>query len=133
LIGKRSAKAIQVALAKLPAGSEAYAYAYQNAMERIKGQVADQVELAKQVLSRTTCANRPLTTTELQYTLAVEVGELELDEENLPQIEDIVSIYAGLVTVDKKSGIIRLVHLRPKNIKQNAKPYRLIDNQPDPE
>jgi hypothetical protein len=47
---------------------------------------------------------------ELQHALAVEVGEAELDEENLPEIEDIVSVCAGLVTIDEESGIIRLVH-----------------------
>ena len=79
-------------------------------MERIGGQVKDQEELAKQVLSWITCAKRPLTTSELQHALAVEVGESALDEENLPQIEDIVSVCAGLVTVDKESKFIRLVH-----------------------
>jgi ankyrin repeat protein len=79
-------------------------------MERIEGQLADQVQLAKQVLSWITCTKRPLTTLELQHALAVEVGESELDEENLTQIEDMVSVCAGLVTVDKESGIIRLVH-----------------------
>ena len=79
-------------------------------MERIEGQVTDQEELAKQVLSWITCAKRPLTTSELQHALAVEVGESELDEENLPEIEDMVSVCAGLVTVDEESDIIRLVH-----------------------
>ncbi|KAL7906419.1 hypothetical protein GGI35DRAFT_458100 [Trichoderma velutinum] len=110
LIGKRSPKAVRTALAKLPTGSEAYDLAYDNAMERIKGQVADQEELAKQVLLWITCARRPLTTTELQHALAVEVGESEFDEENLPQTEDMVSVCAGLVTVDEESKIIRLVH-----------------------
>ena len=83
-------------------------------MERIGGQVKDQEELAKQVLSWITCAKRPLTTSELQHALAVEVGESALDEENLPQIEDIVSVCAGLVAVDKESNIIRLVHYTTK-------------------
>jgi hypothetical protein len=78
-------------------------------MERIGRQVKDQEELAKQVLSWITCARRPLTTSELQHALAVEVGEFALDEENLPQIEDIVSVCAGFVAVDKESNIIRLV------------------------
>ena len=42
--------------------------------------------------------------------LQLEVGESELDEENLPEIEDMVSVCAGLVTVDEESEIIRLVH-----------------------
>ena len=71
-------------------------------MERIEGQVVDQEELAKQVLSWITCAKRPLTTSELQHALGVEVGESVLDEDNSPQVEDIVSVCSGLVTVDEK-------------------------------
>src|SRR6187549_2533258 len=79
-------------------------------MERIEGQVSAQEELAKEVLSWITCARRPLTTMELQQALAVGLGDSELDEDALPQIEDMVSVCAGLVTVDDESGIIRLVH-----------------------
>ncbi|KAL1856463.1 hypothetical protein Daus18300_010730 [Diaporthe australafricana] len=84
--------------------------AFDQAMERINGQKAGFRELAKKVLSWITCAKRPLATLELQHALAVEVGESELDEENLPQIEDMVLVCAGLVTVDDESGVIRLVH-----------------------
>ena len=90
--------------------SEAYDYAYKEAMERIECQVADSQELAKQVLSWIICAKRPLTTLELRHALAVEIGESELDEENLPEIEDMVSVCAGLAIVDEESDIIRLVH-----------------------
>ena len=80
-------------------------------MNRIKGQLADQEGLAKQVLSWIVCAKRPLLTVELQHALVVEVGEPELDEDNnVPQLEDMVSVCVGLVTVDEESGIIRLVH-----------------------
>jgi hypothetical protein len=79
-------------------------------MDRVEGQLQDQEELAKQVLSWITCAKRPLTILELQHALAIEVGNSELDEENLPQIEDMVSVCAGLVTIDEESRIIRLVH-----------------------
>jgi ankyrin repeat protein len=109
LIGKRSPKAIKAALGKLPRGSQAYDHAYKEAMERIEGQVGDSQELAKQVLSWITCAKRPLTTSELRHALAVEIGGSELDKENLPEIEDVLSVCAGLV-VDEESGIIRLVH-----------------------
>jgi hypothetical protein len=101
---------VRTALKHLATGSNAYDYAYKDAMVRIEGQVKDQKELGKQVLSWITCAERPLTTSELQHALAVEAGESALNQENLPQIEDMVSVCAGLVTVDKKSGIIRLVH-----------------------
>jgi hypothetical protein len=42
--------------------------------------------------------------------LAVEVGESEFDEENLPEVAYMVSLCAGLVTIDKISDIVRLVH-----------------------
>jgi hypothetical protein len=110
LVGMRSPKAIRTALGKLATGNNAYDIAYKDAIERIEGQVKHQYELAKQVLSWITCAKRPLYISELQHALAVEVGEAELDEENLPQIEDMISVCAGLVTIDEESNIIRLVH-----------------------
>src|ERR1700710_66559 len=47
---------------------------------------------------------------ELQHALAVEVGESRLHEDNLPEIEDMVSVCAGLVTIDEESNVIRFVH-----------------------
>jgi len=66
--------------------------------------------LAKNVLSWITCAKRPLTTLELQHAMAVKVGDTKLDEDNIREIEDMVSVCAGLVTIDEESNIIRLVH-----------------------
>jgi len=79
-------------------------------MERVTGQVKDQEELALQVLSWITCAKRLLRVSELRHALAVEIGESQLDNDNLPDIVDMVSVCAGLVTVDSESDIIRLVH-----------------------
>jgi hypothetical protein len=84
--------------------------AYSEALERINGQKPGLQNVAMQTLCWITCAKRPLTTSKFQYALAVEVGETELDEDNIPQIEDMVSVCAGLVTVDYESKIIRLVH-----------------------
>jgi hypothetical protein len=63
-----------------------------------------------EVLSWITCAKRSLTTLELLHALAVEDEQSKLDEENLSDIGYMVSLCAGLVTVDKESDIIRLVH-----------------------
>lgn len=79
-------------------------------MERIAGQDQDSKELAMQVLAWITCARRVLKTSELQHALAVEENDLELNKENIPQIDDMVSVCSGLVTVDDNSGVIRLVH-----------------------
>lgn len=95
------------ALEKLPKGLDE---AYKEAMKRIKGQGSNAWELAKEVLSWITCAIRPLTTLELRHALAIEAGKSELDEKNLSSIHHMVSVCAGLVTVDKTSGIFRLVH-----------------------
>ncbi|KAF4993932.1 hypothetical protein FDECE_13283 [Fusarium decemcellulare] len=110
LMGKRSPKAMKTALKRLPVGYEAYDVAYDTAMERIQGQLADSQRLAKQVLSWVMCARRPLTTAELRYALAVEKGEPVLDEENVPDIEDMIAVCAGLVMVDEASDTVRLVH-----------------------
>lgn len=66
--------------------------------------------MAMQVLAGITYAKRPLTTIELQAALAVEIGEPEFDPETMPDLADMVSVCAGLVTVDEESDIIRLVH-----------------------
>lgn len=110
LVGKRSPKTLRATLARLPSGSDAYDRAYKDAMIRIESQIPDQVEMAKQALSWITCAKRPLTTAELQHALAIEVGTSEFDIDSVPQLEDIVSSCAGLVTVDKEGDIVRLVH-----------------------
>ncbi|KFZ20700.1 hypothetical protein V502_03054, partial [Pseudogymnoascus sp. VKM F-4520 (FW-2644)] len=107
---KKSPKAMRTALKDLSTGNDAYDDAYNDAMKRIEGQLDGDEKLAKQVLSWITCAKRPLTTSELEHALAVELGESQFDEENLSPIEDMVSVCAGLVTVDEESAIIRLVH-----------------------
>ncbi|KAF4631610.1 hypothetical protein G7Y89_g6521 [Cudoniella acicularis] len=91
LKGKTSPKAIRAALEKLPTGSAAYDNAYNDAMRRIEGQLADEEKLAKRVLSWITCAKRPLATSELEHALATELRESQFDEENLSPIEDMVS------------------------------------------
>ncbi|KAJ6437571.1 hypothetical protein O9K51_09777 [Purpureocillium lavendulum] len=89
---------------------EVLSHAYDEAMRRIQGQRPRLKELAMQVLSWITFAKRQLTTSELQHALGTKPGTSELDYGDLPHIEDMVSVCAGMVTVDGKSGIIRLVH-----------------------
>src|SRR2546421_7523911 len=79
-------------------------------MERIESQREGFRRLAKHVLSWVIHANRPLSTAELQHALAVKAGMAKLDKDFLPEVEVMGSICAGLVTVDKQSRIIRLVH-----------------------
>ncbi|KAF2678030.1 ankyrin [Lentithecium fluviatile CBS 122367] len=80
------------------------------AIQRIEGQLSGDCEPAKKVLSWITYAKRPLTTTEICCALAVEPDEVELDAENIPDVEDLLFVCAGLVVVDQESAVIRLVH-----------------------
>ena len=73
-------------------------------------QPQEHLELAKKVLSWITYAHRPLKVIELRHALAIEVGASELDEDNIPEGEDLISACAGLVTIDQESNVVRLVH-----------------------
>jgi ankyrin repeat protein len=79
-------------------------------MERITAQKPGFRKLAESVLLWITHTSRPLTTQELRHGLAVEIGAAKLDEKNFPEVEDMASVCAGLVTIDKESNVIRLVH-----------------------
>lgn len=94
----------------LPRGSEALDAAYAEAIERIDLQQSGCRDLAKRVLTWISHARKPLTTTELRHALAIELDDPEIDEENIPELEDMVSFCEGLVIVDEESNIIRLVH-----------------------
>jgi hypothetical protein len=107
---KQTTKAVKTSLAKLTKGAAALDVAYAEAIQRIEGQLEGHRELAKRVLLWITFAKRPLTTTEICCALAVEPEETEIDPDNVPDSEDIVSVCAGLVVVDEGSALIRLVH-----------------------
>ncbi|KAL7961272.1 ankyrin repeat-containing domain protein [Trichoderma compactum] len=84
--------------------------AYESAWERINGQKEGFRNVATRVLAWISFAKRPLSTKELQHALAVKIGMDVLDEDAIPQVQDMVSFCAGLVTVDEESDVIRLAH-----------------------
>jgi ankyrin repeat protein len=110
LLGKRTKAKVISTLDSLSKGSGALDDAYNEAIGRIDGQLLDDSALAKRALSWISYAQRPLTTGELCHALAVELEDEELDQDNILDVEDIVSVCAGLVTVDEESEVIRLVH-----------------------
>ncbi|OJJ89298.1 ankyrin repeat domain-containing protein [Aspergillus glaucus CBS 516.65] len=75
-------------------------------MNRIEGQIDEQAKLAKQALSWIVCARRRLRITELEHALAVEIGEPAFDPDNMSGIDHVVSLCAGLVTVDRESNTV---------------------------
>ncbi|KAF3933083.1 Ankyrin-1 [Dactylellina cionopaga] len=92
---------------------DVYDGTYNEAMKRI--QLGHSSAHAMKVLAWITFAKRQLTTSELQYALAVEIGKSEFDKDNLPDLDCIISICIGLVTIDEESNTIRLVHYTTQN------------------
>lgn len=85
---------------------------YDSAWMRINQQKEGFRNIAKRVLAWIVFAKRPLSTEELQHALAVKLGKDELDEDAIPQVHDMVSFCAGLVTtyIHEESNVIGLVH-----------------------
>ncbi|CAG1985923.1 unnamed protein product [Fusarium graminearum] len=110
LKNKKSPKALRASLAKLSIGSDAYDSAYQDAMTRISGLGPESETLAKQALLIIIFARESLRTEDLAYALSVEPDSEIIDDENVPDIDDIASICAGLIIVDQESNIVKLVH-----------------------
>ncbi|KAF7343797.1 NACHT and ankyrin domain protein [Mycena sanguinolenta] len=107
LCTKRTIKAVREALKRLP--KDLYD-SYSVALQRIDTQNEDDRKIAYSALSWVTDAKRPLTVDELLVALAVEPETHELDEENVATIGEILSLCAGLVMVDEKLKVVRLVH-----------------------
>ena len=103
-------KAVKVALQELPKGSKALDSAYKEALQRIESQKLGCQQLAKSIMSWIVCAQTQLTTPELRYALAIEDGSSQLDEDNLPDMSEVIAVCAGLVIIDEKSDVVRLVH-----------------------
>jgi hypothetical protein len=107
---KLTVRDVKSALQNLPQGSDAYDVAYHAAMERIFAQGKGSSKMAKKILAWILCANRPLSTLELLHALAVEPEDTEIDEDNIMEAEQLLTICAGLVTIDEQSDSVRFIH-----------------------
>ena len=107
---KTSIKSVKKALETLPEGVNGLDLAYDGALRRIESQKDGFRFLAKRLLGWLTYSKRLMTITEVQHALAIEPDTSDLDEENLSDLDEIVSFCAGLVIVDEETQIIRLVH-----------------------
>ncbi|KAH0499244.1 hypothetical protein TgHK011_006449 [Trichoderma gracile] len=112
---KTTGKAIRTQLKSFRADAEgrcdeALTAAYKRVIKRINKQKLGLRTLAMEVLSWVTFAKRSLTISELRHGLATEKGMKTIEDDDLPDLEDIGRVCVGLVTVDEKTGIIELVH-----------------------
>ncbi|EPS37481.1 hypothetical protein H072_8811 [Dactylellina haptotyla CBS 200.50] len=115
---KRNRKAIVTKISEFVSGmgQAAYDRAYEDAMNRITDtNDEDSRDLAFRAITWITCATRLLTTAELSHALAIEVdraedGENELDNDQILEVDDMVSLCTGLVKVNEETDVVRLVH-----------------------
>lgn len=113
---KNSRRDIRKALDNLP---KELNNMYDDAMRRIWSQGEEDVKLAERVLSWIVLAFRPLLVNEIQHALAVELEDLCFEEGGIPEEDFLVSVCAGLVTIDPESRIIRLVHYTTQEYFEN--------------
>ena len=83
---------------------------YIQAWNRINNQNSDSRHDAKKALCWLSCSFRQLRVQELRHALAIREGDRIMNEENLMNFDRLVRSCAGLVTVDKESQIVRLIH-----------------------
>src|SRR5437879_822679 len=84
--------------------------AYGVTLERIKVQGGGMTELAIAALTWICHSERPLQVDELCHALAVEIGAMDFDPENVPSIGTLLTCCQGLITVDKEASAVRLIH-----------------------
>lgn len=120
LKSKSKRKEVRETLKRLPQELEG---TYKEAMERIETQCEDDRNLAKRVLSWIVYAFRPLSLQELRYALATMPGMRQVEDDDLDDLDVLISVCAGLVTVDEESGIVRLVRVSPLS-RCRSIPYR---------
>ena len=83
---------------------------YDQAMERIDEQGSEVATIARKILSWIFYSFRPLTIKEVQHAIAVEPGDSDFDADGLIDEDVIVSVCAGLVTIQQESNTIGMVH-----------------------
>jgi len=84
--------------------------AYGATLDRIKGQGGRKARLGMATLMWISHAEQPLKPDDLRYVLAVEIGSLDLNSDNVPSIGTLLACCQGLVVVDKEVSAIRLIH-----------------------
>ena len=83
---------------------------YREALLRIDNQHVEDREMANSVLAWLCHAKRPLTIQDLQHVLSLDGENVEPYPDRVMEQDILLSICAGLVTVDPGSGIVRMVH-----------------------
>ena len=128
---KVSIRKVKEALAQLPrgSGSAASKIAYDETMNRIRGQEKGFCDLAIATLAWISLAMTPLTLRELQCALSIEPGDTAMDEADFVDEETLSSVCAGLIVVDHESRIVRLAHYTTQEYFESRKDVLFPDKQ----
>lgn len=121
---QRSRNDVLAALEKLPSSLDE---TYRDILERISKQSEVDYSLAWKVLGWITNAKEPLKAKALQHVIAIKPNATTLDDGDLTDVEDLVLVCAGIVTVDRESGIVRLVHYTTQRYLEERLGYPKID------
>jgi len=83
---------------------------YGTTLERIKEQDGERARVGMAALMWVSHSERLLQLDELLHALAVEIGSTDLNAENIPSVEILLSCCLGLVVVDREASTARLIH-----------------------
>ena len=84
--------------------------AYGVTLERIRALGEEKAKLAMATLTWVCHSERPLEVDELCHALAVEIGSMDFDSENIPSIGTLLDCCQGLITIDNEASTVRLIH-----------------------
>jgi len=91
-------------------GGDGLSEAYRSTLTRLKAQGGVKSALGLKALMWVLYSKKQLRSEELCHALGVEIGSIDLDSENVPTIEAVLSSCLGLLTVEAPSSTVRLVH-----------------------
>lgn len=122
---KTNPRKLQQALLQLKSGSGALELEYDKALMRIDQQREGFREVAYKVLSWMVYTWRELYIDELQEAVAIYEGMDSIDHDtDLEEEQQLASVCAGLVRVDKKAGMMRLAHYTTQEYLKRLLPRR---------
>ena len=94
---------------------------FQETMDRISTQDPEDVKLAHRILSWLSYSPQPMTVEEMQHALAIEPETESFDFDMIVDENLLVSVCSGLVTIETKSRVIRLVHFTAQEYIANVR------------
>ena len=78
---------------------------YDKMLDIILDQGKDRSTCALKILSWILYSFRPLRTVEIQHALAVRLGDSKFDETGIPEIDDLLTICAGMVIIGENDTV----------------------------